>query len=240
MTTEEIQRHFSGLYRFGKAYIQENRVTAGNLMELIVYVDELMRPHREWISDMMFHEVCENPRMEKDKIHAIHEHWESYRANLHPDYREQKQVHSLLNDELYQLRHQQEAAVKNNEHEPPPTRQRVKDFFEFLTSWDGYNNPHMLSEPDFQRLVGWVTFYFENDFAIPKVERPIYGNDYRNKRLIIYAFKVFFKNETGQPFPDSLFELIKACFNIMRNDDIENMRKAGKVDAYRKLQKYPG
>lgn len=240
MTTEEIERHFSGLFRFGKSYVQENRLTAGNLMELMVYVDEVMRPHREWIGDMMFHEVSESPEMEKDEIHKIYEHWDSYRANLHPDYREQKQVYSLLNDELFQLRQQQKAAIKDDGHKLQPIRQRIEGFFEFLTGHNGRDNPHILSELDFKKLVDWVTFYFENDFTPPIITQPIYRKN-TTRGIIIHAFKEFFKIEfPGYQFPDSLFELIKACFYELRDDNIENLKKTKEPRNYRNLQTYNG
>lgn len=242
MTTQDIQRHYEGLIRFGKDYIKENGFTAGNLMELLVYVEGLIAPHYLRILDMVELELKENPKLkdggEQEQL-VFDWQLEKYKS-FHPEAQEQANVHSLINDELHELRHRQEALVRDKSLKLETTRQRVEGFFEFLTGWDGRNKPRILSESDFKKLVDWVAFYCENDFTPPIITQPIYHLN-TTKGIIIHAFKKFFKIEfPGYQFPDSLFKLIKACFYELRNDNIENLKKTKEPVNYRKLQKYNG
>lgn len=236
MTTDEIQRHFQGILRFSMEYIKENKFTAGNLMELMVYVEELMSPHDYRVQAMVEDMIKSNPPFEVDE-QLLYEHNKRKYEDYHDDYKHQGWVYGWLNEALYGLRQQEHMAVETPKPEDMTMRDRVEDFFDFLTRHNGRDNPHILSEPDFQSLVKWVTYYCEHDFTLPEIARPIYRVN-TTKGIIIHSFKDFFKHEyPTYNFPDSLYELIKVCFYQYRDDKIESMKKTKEPEFYRKLQK---
>ena len=117
-------------------------------------------------------------------------------------------------------------------------KDNIKEAFKFMLNTDPRTNEHILSVLDYEKLISWVTFYFTNDFTVPKISKPIKSVN-TAKGNVIYTFLLFFKTEyPGYVRPDSLFELIKACFYPFRNDKIDNMRKTRKPQYYEKVNKY--
>ncbi len=114
-------------------------------------------------------------------------------------------------------------------------RQKVEDAFSFMQNTDPRKHKLILNETDFDKLVNWVTYYFENDFKLPEINKPIQKVN-TDKGNVVYTFKRFFKQEHPvKTRPDSLFELIKACFYEYRDDKIKNYKKQKEPQYYKDL-----
>ena len=107
--------------------------------------------------------------------------------------------------------------------------------FGWMTGIDPRKHKVILNEPDFNRLLDWITYYFEHDFSLPEVSAPIKSIN-TNKGNVVYTFMKFFKDEyPSHTRPDSLFELIKCCFHEYREDKIENLKKTKEPPHYSEL-----
>ena len=110
--------------------------------------------------------------------------------------------------------------------------QKVKDAFSFTLKIDPRKHKQILSDEDYDKLVGWVTYFFENNFEVPSVEFPIETVN-SSKGNIIYTFKKLFNdlfpNSTS---PDSFFELISTCFSKYKNYSKQNIQKMSKPQYY--------
>lgn len=117
------------------------------------------------------------------------------------------------------------------------TKDKIESHFSFMLKNDLRKHKQILTEPDYNKLIDWLTLYFENRFTIPKITEPIRTVN-TAKGNVIFSFKAYYKDEfSGSNFPDSLFELIKSCFYQYRNDNIENMKKTKEPDNYKELIK---
>jgi hypothetical protein len=117
---------------------------------------------------------------------------------------------------------------------------RIKDFFGFMLNEDRRKHQQILSDSDFSKLVGWVSYYFTNNLSIPKISSPIKSIN-TTKGVVIHTFKLFFKEEhPTMDMPDSLFGLIKACFHKYRDDEIMNLRKTNCPRDYKEINKKAG
>lgn len=124
---------------------------------------------------------------------------------------------------------------KNNEsktNENLTIHQKVENYFSFMLNNDPRKHQLILSKNDFDNLINWVTYYFENNFELPDITQPI-QNVNTNKGNVIYTFMSFFKKEhPSRTRPESLYELIKACFYEYRDDNITNFKKQKKPQYY--------
>jgi hypothetical protein len=134
----------------------------------------------------------------------------------------------------------------NKEEETSDIRKKVATFLSFMLERDKRKNAHILKKEEYNNLVDWVTYYFENDLLIPEIQSPII-KVFTSQQVLIYAFTCLFdrimddKETRGikNRRPDSLFELITSCFKGYRNKNIENLKKATKTpnEDYLKMMK---
>jgi len=114
-------------------------------------------------------------------------------------------------------------------------KQKVEKVFAFMQGEDPRKHKQILNKTDFQNLINWVILYFENDFVIPDISKPIQKVN-TNKGNVIYTFMSFFKElHPSKTRPDSLFNLIKSCFYEYRNDKLENLKKTKEPQYYDQL-----
>jgi len=115
------------------------------------------------------------------------------------------------------------------------TKQKVENAFAFMKESDPRQHVNILEDEDYRNLINCVTYYFENGFSVPKIDRPI-QNVNTSKGNIVFTFKRLFKRENPtKTFPDSLFFLIIACFHEYRDDSISNLKKTKKPQYYEDL-----
>lgn len=111
-------------------------------------------------------------------------------------------------------------------------RHKVENSFSFMKDIDPRKHGQILDEGDFNDLIKWVTYYFENNFQLPEITKPIQKVN-TNKGNVIFTFLKFFKEEHPEKTrPESLFKLIKACFKEYGNDNIDNFKKQSKPQYY--------
>ena len=111
-------------------------------------------------------------------------------------------------------------------------KEKVEQFFSFMTKQDNRKHKQIMSEIDLKNLVDWVTYFFENDFKIQKGITPI-KNINTNKGNIIFSFiDLFDQLHPGKTRPDTLFTLIKKSIHKCSNDKIENFKKSKKPQYY--------
>lgn len=114
-------------------------------------------------------------------------------------------------------------------------RDKIKSAFKWMTGNDPRKHKLILDENDFEKLVDWITFYFDNNFSLPKIDQPIKKVN-TAKGNVVYTFMKFFKDEfPSHKRPDSLFEFIKYCFYEYREDNIENLKKIKEPQFYSDL-----
>ena len=100
---------------------------------------------------------------------------------------------------------------------------------------DPRKHKKILSDNDFNNLIKWITFYFENNLILPEIDQPI-SEINTNKGNVIYALKSFFKKEYRSSFyPKTLFELYKSCFIPYKDDKIKNFLKRSEPKYYKEL-----
>jgi len=114
-------------------------------------------------------------------------------------------------------------------------REKVENAFSFMQRTDPRKHKLILNENDFNNLVGWVTYYFENEFKLPEIKQPIQKVN-TNKGNVIYTFMNFFKQEhPAKTRPESLFILMRTCFYEYRDDEITNLKKQKEPQYYNDL-----
>lgn len=113
-----------------------------------------------------------------------------------------------------------------------PMNLKIGKAFGFMKGNDPRKHEKILNETDFNNLIEWITYFFENSFEVPKISEPIKKVN-TSKGNVIYTFMSFYKSEHPEKTrPDSLFELIKACFKEYRNDELDNLKKTKKPQYY--------
>lgn len=114
-------------------------------------------------------------------------------------------------------------------------KNEIETAFSFMQHNDPRKHRRIISDDDFDSLMKWITYYFENNFTIPEIDKPIKFIN-TNKGNVVYTFIKIFKDlHPTKTRPDSLFELIKLCFYDYRNDNISNYKKQKKPQFYSQL-----
>jgi hypothetical protein len=138
------------------------------------------------------------------------------------------EVETLLNTLPTQSTAKQKSELEKK-NEPPIIQDLIKDYFRFMSKDDPRKYEPILPSDDYNKLIEWITFYYQNKFSIPEIKNPIEKVN-TTRGNIFFAFMDFFKKiyPSGRSYPESLFTLIKKCFYQYRNDKISNMMKTSK------------
>lgn len=116
-------------------------------------------------------------------------------------------------------------------------RQKVEKAFGFMAKEDTRKGKLILNDNDFENLINWTTYYFENNFTLPQISKPIKEIN-TIKGNVAFTFKKFFKEEHPEKtYPESLFDLYQASFLQFRNDNISNFLKTSEPQYYKDLIK---
>jgi hypothetical protein len=106
----------------------------------------------------------------------------------------------------------------------------VKDRFKFTLEADDRKKVPMLSNDEYLQLVGWVTFFFKNNYELPIIDKPIVGKNI-GKTRIRFAFKNLFQFcHPRQPLPKSFYTLVPFCFYALKDDTEATMQKTSDPD----------
>jgi hypothetical protein len=138
----------------------------------------------------------------------------------------------------------------NTENEPPQQiissnpqlnasdlSEKINEHFGFFLRNCPRKSKQILKERDYNKLIKWTIFYFENDFKLPEIAEPIKVVN-TNKTFVQLAFKYLFKElHKSNTFPKSLFELYKNAFEPYSEDKKETFDKVKNNDAVKQLMK---
>ena len=119
-----------------------------------------------------------------------------------------------------------------------PIKVDIENCFGFMRGDDMRKHKVILNKDDYDNLTKWLFSYFNNNLTKPEIENPIKKVN-TTKGNVVYTFIVLFDLiHPTSTRPNSLFELIKACFFEFRDDDILNMKKQKAPQYYKETIKY--
>lgn len=159
-----------------------------------------------------------------------------YRQILKMWFRDEKEFIDNIKESVKSEPQQTDEKTKTDNQENS-TRQKIESAFSFMQSNDLRTHRQILNEKDYNNLIDWVTSYFENNFTIPSIDKPIQEIN-TGKRNVQWTFMKLYKDiHPASTRPNSLFELIKACFHQYREDKIGSMKKTNEPQYYKELIK---
>ncbi len=111
-------------------------------------------------------------------------------------------------------------------------KDEIEGYFYYLQFDDFRKHKKILSDDDFERLVGWIEDYYKNGLEVPKIKNPIKEVN-TAKGNVIETFRNFYKYKNPySTYPDSLWQFIKTAFFQYREDTLLNISKAKKSNDY--------
>lgn len=88
----------------------------------------------------------------------------------------------------------------------------IKKQFNFFTKDCPRKGKQILNDDDFDKLINWTIYYYENDFKIPEIKEPIKVVN-TNMTYVILAFRYLFKELYPlNSYPESLFIFFTKAF----------------------------
>ncbi len=142
------------------------------------------------------------------------------------DYRKTKTDHC----QIYQNSSKSKPIVnEENPQSNSTSKTKVIEYLSCMSERDSRQLVKRLSEPEFNKLINWVTFYFDNDLLLPEIKDPI-QTVHTSQVFIVSQFVSCFDNIKGKvpKRPDSLFDLMRLCFYEFRHYKISNLKSANR------------
>lgn len=113
--------------------------------------------------------------------------------------------------------------------------ERIKKHFGFFNRNCPRKHKQILNDTDFEKLIEWTIWYFENDFKVPEILEPIKVVN-TNKTFVQLAFKYLFKElHKSSPYPETLFEFYQSAFTPYSEDKKRNFEAVKNNDEVKKL-----
>lgn len=147
-----------------------------------------------------------------------------------------REVISLINSIDFNIEPSFNQEINKNIIVSSSYRKDIIKAFEFMLEKDPRKHKVILDESDYNKLINWVTYYFDNNFSLPNTD-PITKVNTSKGNVIFTFLKVFRELHPNKTKPNSLFELIKICFKEYRNDNIDNYKKQKEPQYYKHLIK---
>lgn len=128
---------------------------------------------------------------------------------------------------------------QNDKPKPEPKEtelsERIKKHFGFFNRNCPRKHKQILNDTDFEKLIEWTIWYFENDFKVPEISEPIKVVN-TNKTFVQLAFKYLFKElHKSSPYPETLFEFYQSAFTPFSEDKKSNFEAVKNNDEVKKL-----
>lgn len=125
----------------------------------------------------------------------------------------------------------QEDEEKNSETH----KKTVEEHFRFMLKNDPRKHKPILSSDDHDKLVNWVTAYFENELEVPEITHPIKNCNTAHGN-VVHTFRILFKEiHPFSTYPESLWELIRSCFHRLKKHEDKALSKWKASEDYDKL-----
>lgn len=113
--------------------------------------------------------------------------------------------------------------------------ERIKKHFGFFNRNCPRKHKKILMDTDFEMLIDWTIWYFENEFKVPEISQPIKVVN-TNKTFVQLAFKYLFKElHKSSPYPGTLFEFYQSAFIPYSEDKKSNFEAVKNNDEVKKL-----
>src|SRR5699024_2564932 len=113
--------------------------------------------------------------------------------------------------------------------------ERIKKHFGMFNRNCPRKHKQILNDTDFEKLIEWTIWYFENDFKVPEILEPIKVVN-TNKTFVQLAFKYLFKElHKSSPYPETLFEFYQSAFTPYSEDKKRNFEAVKNNDEVKKL-----
>lgn len=129
----------------------------------------------------------------------------------------------------------QQNSKQKPEQKKTELSERIKKHFGFFNGNCPRKHKQILNNNDFDKLIEWSIWYFENDFKVPKISEPISIVN-TNKTYVQLAFRHLFKElHKTSPYPESLFNFYKSAFKPYSNDKKNVFDKVRNNDEVKKL-----
>ena len=113
--------------------------------------------------------------------------------------------------------------------------EKIKKHFGFFNRNCPRQHKQILNSEDFKKLIGWTTFFYENQFEVPEIINPIHIVN-TNKTFVQLAFKYLFKElHKSSPYPQNLFDFYQKVFSKYSLDKRKNFEAVKNNDEVKKL-----
>ena len=113
--------------------------------------------------------------------------------------------------------------------------EKIKKHFGFFNRNCPRQHKQILNSEDFKKLIGWTTFFYENQFELPKITNPIKIIN-TNKTFVQLAFRYLFKElHKSSPYPQNLFDFYQKVFSKYSLDKRKNFEAVKNNDEVKKL-----
>lgn len=133
------------------------------------------------------------------------------------------------------LEQPQQAERQKPEPKETELSERIKKHFGFFNRNCPRKHKQILNDTDFEKLIEWTIWYFENDFKVPEISEPIKVVN-TNKTFVQLAFKYLFKElHKSSPYPETLFDFYQSAFNPYSEDKKSNFEAVKNNDEVKKL-----
>ncbi|MCH8535540.1 MAG: hypothetical protein LAT51_10765 [Flavobacteriaceae bacterium] len=115
--------------------------------------------------------------------------------------------------------------------------EKIKLHFNFFSENCPRKHTQILKDADFDKLIKWTVYYFENEFRVPEITEPI-KNVKTNKTYVQLAFRYLFKQlHPNTNYPDTLFQFYSKAFKPYAGDKKANFDKVKNNDIVGTLMK---
>jgi hypothetical protein len=135
----------------------------------------------------------------------------------------------------------QPTATKNQinlpEKKEKTLSKKIKCHFNFFKGNCPRGHKQILLDDDFDKLINWTIYYFENEFQVPEITEPIKKVN-TNTTFVRLAFKYLFKEIHQQKtYPKTLFKFYSKAFKPYADEKKENFYKVKNNDIVKELMK---
>jgi|GEM_PF-5907540 len=112
---------------------------------------------------------------------------------------------------------------------------KIKKHFGFFQGNCPRKHKQILRYEDYEKLIGWTIYFYENQFEVPEITEPIKVVN-TNKTFVQLSFKYLFKElHQNSPYPNTLFDFYKTAFIPYSDDKRRNFASVGNNDEVKKL-----
>lgn len=112
---------------------------------------------------------------------------------------------------------------------------KIQKHFNFFQGNCPRKHKQIIKEDEFNRLIQWTKYFFENGFEVPEISKPIKIVN-TNKGYVRLAFRYLFKElHKEKTYPKSLFEFYRSAFTPFEFDKRKHFEAEKNNDEVKKL-----